>query len=51
MNKLCLEALGDKKTGRAPFLFFCNNKVIKDADAGGNGKGRLKQHSNINGVS
>lgn len=49
MNKLCLEALGDKKR-KSSISFFCNDRVIKDADAGGNGRGRLKQHSNTNGV-
>ena len=48
MNELCLEALGDKK--EELHFFFCNDKVIKDADARGNSRGRLKQHSNINGV-
>lgn len=47
MNKLCLKALGDRKSS---ISFLCNDRVIKVADTGGNGRGRLKQHLNINGV-
>lgn len=32
------------------FFFLCNARVIKGGSTGGNGRGRLKQHSNTNDV-
>lgn len=46
-----MEALGDKKENlNFWFFFFCNARVIKGGSTSGNGRGRLKQHSNTNDV-
>lgn len=45
-NKLCLEALGDKKENLFFFFFLGSSRMGALED----GRGRLKQHSNMNDV-